>query len=579
MSNPWGIDPEVWDTLDHGNRKYVVITSSVVLMAFATLFVSLRIYTRHAIMNQLWLDDYLAMVALASMLCTSTLADVQTAYGLGCHLWDLKSLAETYKFWKIFYLTSVLYNVALLFLKLSLFFQYYRLIQQVPKYTHIYLGIMAVVASWSIAQVLVFAFQWFVSSFIPPVPSSPKGANVPSSTPVEKNWTTTNSGHCLDRTALVWINSLGNIVTDTIVLLLPLPVVLRLNLTRQQRWEVIPIFGLGFVTCVISICRLVFYTMMSEDVSYSFVGVVIWGQAELTSGLICSALITLRPLVRIGAPWAWRLTRRRTRTSDNIKLYTVGKASRRSPLPGEEDQYHHHHHSSRSKKSSRKGYEGSQTELTGHDHDHDLERADQQQHPLQQHPLQQQHRQNQQQQQQQQRSGRKVVSFHSANKDEQQRSRTNKGGATTNSLLSSISRSIMSTASRDRDHEYNPTTTTTSMSSAHRNDRVLGLESAFHTVISSGDADSVRSASPPPLQQQPLQPLSRSSSRAPAASPRGSCRRGSGGGGGTGGGIGASNGIVVKSMWSVREKESSDGETSGEQEEEEEASQAAAYRV
>lgn len=51
-------------------------------------------------------------------------------------------------------------------------------------------------------------------------------------------------------------------------------------------------------TCIISICRLVFFARLTIDFSYDLVAVAAWGEAESASGLICSSLICLAPLVR-----------------------------------------------------------------------------------------------------------------------------------------------------------------------------------------------------------------------------------------------------------------------------------------
>ena len=43
------------------------------------------------------------------------------------------------------------------------------------------------------------------------------------------------------------MNSIGNIVSDFIILLLPIPVVWRLQLRLKQKFAVMGIFGLGFL--------------------------------------------------------------------------------------------------------------------------------------------------------------------------------------------------------------------------------------------------------------------------------------------------------------------------------------------
>lgn len=113
-----------------------------------------------------------------------------------------------------------------MFIKFSLFFQYYRLIQEVPYYRLFYIGIMAIVGGWVISQEFILIF---------------------SCTPIRAYWDRSAGGHCLDGNLIGWMNSVGNIVTDVIVLLLPIPVVWRLNLKRGKRWAVMGVFTLGFL--------------------------------------------------------------------------------------------------------------------------------------------------------------------------------------------------------------------------------------------------------------------------------------------------------------------------------------------
>lgn len=51
-------------------------------------------------------------------------------------------------------------------------------------------------------------------------------------------------------------------------------------------------------TCIVSICRMIFYAKLTDDLSWDLVTIAAWGEAESTSGLICSSLIALGPLIR-----------------------------------------------------------------------------------------------------------------------------------------------------------------------------------------------------------------------------------------------------------------------------------------
>ncbi|KAI1099058.1 hypothetical protein F4804DRAFT_323013, partial [Jackrogersella minutella] len=276
MSDLLGISPDEFSRLPHDNRAADTITAVAVCISFATLAVCARLYTRRFVLRKFWLDDYFAIVGMFGMISNGIIQCVHTKYGLGTHMWDMKSLDDIRQFWKMFYFLTVTYATTLMFVKFSLFLQYYRLIQEVPHYRLFYLAAMAFVGGWVIAQEFVIIF---------------------SCIPVYSYWDKTKGGKCLDGQLVGWMNAIGNLVTDIIVLLLPIPVVWRLNLKRARKWAVIAIFGLGFFTCIVSICRMVFFAKTTRDISYDLVPVAAWGEAESASGLICSSLIALGPLI------------------------------------------------------------------------------------------------------------------------------------------------------------------------------------------------------------------------------------------------------------------------------------------
>lgn len=67
-------------------------------------------------------------------------------------------------------------------------------------------------------------------------------------TPISFNWDRTQpGGHCLDPRIFVIAISIPNIVTDITILLLPLPVIWRLQLHFKKKIAVSAIFSLGIL--------------------------------------------------------------------------------------------------------------------------------------------------------------------------------------------------------------------------------------------------------------------------------------------------------------------------------------------
>ncbi|KAK8036113.1 Satratoxin biosynthesis SC1 cluster protein 4 [Apiospora rasikravindrae] len=260
------MDPALFAMLPHDTSTGPIIAVSIICILVATTAVTLRVYTRQFILNRVGPDDFMAVAALAGITALGAVTIIHTNFGLGTHIYDIAmDPLLIMDFFKFFYFGVVIYNFTLIFVKLSLFLQYYRLVDQVPRYRGLFLGAGFVVMGWTVAM-------------------------------------------CLSDPMMQLTNSVGNIITDIILLLLPMPVLWRLNLPVRQKWSVIGIFSLGFITCIVSLLRVIFVFDHGPSSDITFEGTVItgWTIAEVTTGLLASSLITLRPLMSKIAPAAWR---------------------------------------------------------------------------------------------------------------------------------------------------------------------------------------------------------------------------------------------------------------------------------
>jgi hypothetical protein len=84
--------------------------------------------------------------------------------------------------------------------------------------------------------------------------------------------------------------SVINVVSDFLVVLIPIPVVLKLNMRSRQRAIVIALFSTGFMVCVVGIVRTVYGAKMTDDKTTDFAWdafpVYISGAVELYVGLV-----------------------------------------------------------------------------------------------------------------------------------------------------------------------------------------------------------------------------------------------------------------------------------------------------
>ncbi|KAF5012513.1 hypothetical protein FDECE_1439 [Fusarium decemcellulare] len=262
------------------DRSATLIGIVVMLLVIATLVVVLRLWTRYFILNQLGADDYLALVSLVRQAFLEaplgqqlTRRTNRTRYGLGKHVSAINP--ETVPlYFKHFYVSVVLYTASLMFIKLTFLAHYYRLLA-IQEMKRVYKAAIVIVGGWALSQVLVGIFICW---------------------PVQGFWDKTVDARCIPNQPQWYINAAGNIVTDIMVFLLPIPAIRSLRLPRTQKFILAGIFSLGFFTVILSAIRIE-YLQEFEDFSWKHVESNLWSLAELTSALICASLPTLRPFV------------------------------------------------------------------------------------------------------------------------------------------------------------------------------------------------------------------------------------------------------------------------------------------
>jgi hypothetical protein len=108
------------------------------------------------------------------------------------------------------------------------------------------------------------------------------------------------SEYCISTEKFYTANAALNVVSDILILLLPIPIVWGLNTDTRKKIIVTGLFSMGFISCLVSILRMrsiiVLYQSGYDDLTWGLVEVVLWSQAELTAAMICTCTPCLRPL-------------------------------------------------------------------------------------------------------------------------------------------------------------------------------------------------------------------------------------------------------------------------------------------
>lgn len=137
--------------------------------------------------------------------------------------------------------------------------------------------------------------------------------------PFAYNWDQSIPGHCGNQVLSYIITGAFNIVTDLIVLCMPMPIIWKLQMPRANKVALTIIFAIGFLwvsqinlvlcpadqslrsICIVSIVRIVAISKISyTDISYSLPLAFIWSMLEPTLGITIACIPVMRPLFMRG---------------------------------------------------------------------------------------------------------------------------------------------------------------------------------------------------------------------------------------------------------------------------------------
>ncbi|KAL9608396.1 MAG: hypothetical protein Q9167_006776 [Letrouitia subvulpina] len=118
--------------------------------------------------------------------------------------------------------------------------------------------------------------------------------------PIRKNWEPEAQGHCGNKHLLIVLPPIAGILTDIMLLLMPLPMLRTLHVPRAQKFGLAGLFFLGGFAIVASCIRYSTLFFKQKDVTYDIATATVWTVIESNMIIICACLIASRPFfVRI----------------------------------------------------------------------------------------------------------------------------------------------------------------------------------------------------------------------------------------------------------------------------------------
>ncbi|KAK5048917.1 hypothetical protein LTR84_005338 [Exophiala bonariae] len=229
-------------------------------------------------------DDGLILIVLISMIVMSSSDLVLIHFGFGRDVYSIPPNNIT-TIRKFFYIGVICYFFSIMVTKLSILAFYLRIF---PDRTFIY--------STYVLMGLIVAC---ILSFIPAI--------IWQCTPVSFAWTSLpgqTGGHCINTFLMTWIGSSINVVLDLAVILVPIPHLLKLTLSRKKKIQVVAMFSVGLFVTIVSAVRfhsLVTYRK-STNFTWDYVDSKYMSTLEVDVGIICACMPAMQLLLRKVAP-------------------------------------------------------------------------------------------------------------------------------------------------------------------------------------------------------------------------------------------------------------------------------------
>ena len=135
-------------------------------------------------------------------------------------------------------------------------------------------------------------FAWFIAVLL---------VSIFSCAPIHGYWDRTVPATCIDTRAFYLGNSIANILTDVIILALPIRMIWHLQTSRSQKALLTVVFGLGGFVVVVSSIRIKFIVEVGPDFTWDYTNPIIWSYIETGIAVVCACLPTLRPAAQSAA--------------------------------------------------------------------------------------------------------------------------------------------------------------------------------------------------------------------------------------------------------------------------------------
>ncbi|KAI1332857.1 hypothetical protein F5Y16DRAFT_128603 [Xylariaceae sp. FL0255] len=278
------------------------------------LLVALRFYARSLTTSRYALEDWLVLAALFAYLAeTGLFIGSLVQAGVGYHVEYLEETRpeQIPTFLQYLVAQSIWYLATIWISKVSVCILYRRLFPGRVIYITLCI-IVALMLATSLATVLALFF---------------------ACRPFSANWASpaVQATHCINKEPIFVWGTLPNVLTDTAMLIMPLPIIWKLHMATNFKIALTVTFLIGSLGLVTSILRISSFANNNSftDATFNAATLQIVTLAEMGIYVISACLVVCRPLlekIRGGEILVWSSQRRGATSSGRTGDYELGRA-------------------------------------------------------------------------------------------------------------------------------------------------------------------------------------------------------------------------------------------------------------
>ncbi|KAK2034473.1 integral membrane protein [Colletotrichum zoysiae] len=259
------------------DRRHLIRIASIALPIVTFVIFLMRCLSRFMVARKLWWDDWTALMAMSFLVVSCVLSNITYRLGFGLHYWDIdpdngKTILQ------LFYASQMTYIMILLSAKASVCALYYRIF--------CYQWFRLAVRIFFVLLVIHGTLFLFLIMF--------------QCVPISAVWDRSIDGRCLNLTAISFSGASTAILEDFILILFPIPALMKLSMGPRKRMGLMLLFGFGSFAIIASIIRLKYLVLFSHsyDPIWDYFNSSVWSAIEVNSAIICGSLPAIYPLIK-----------------------------------------------------------------------------------------------------------------------------------------------------------------------------------------------------------------------------------------------------------------------------------------